>query len=317
MTGEGVHRVLVTGGAGFIGSHVVDALVRSGYSVKVLDDLSCGDLDNIGVHLRSGLVEFFEGDIRDRGLVEEVLAGVDAVVHLAALVSVPLSVEDPEFTFDVNVNGTRNVVASCASSGVKKLVFASSCAVYGEAQYLPINEAHPRRPLSPYASSKLEGERVCWNFAEDSDADVAILRFFNVYGPRQTTGDYSGVITKFFDWAEKGESLVVYGDGSQTRDFVYVSDVAQAILMLLESRSVGGVFNIGYGEAVTISDLALKIIALVGKDVGVVYRPPRKGDIRRSLADISKARKAFGFSPRVSLDEGLRRLLRWREGSLR
>lgn len=317
MTGEGVHRVLVTGGAGFIGSHVVDALARSGYSVKVLDDLSCGDLDNIGVHLRSGLVEFFEGDIRDRGLVEEVLAGVDAVVHLAALVSVPLSVEDPEFTFDVNVNGTRNVVASCASSGVKKLVFASSCAVYGEAQYLPINEAHPRRPLSPYASSKLEGERVCWNFAEDSDADVAILRFFNVYGPRQTTGDYSGVITKFFDWAEKGESLVVYGDGSQTRDFVYVSDVAQAILMLLESRSVGGVFNIGYGEAVTISDLALKIIALVGKDVGVVYRPPRKGDIPRSLADISKARKAFGFSPRVSLDEGLRRLLRWREGSLR
>lgn len=311
----GFCRVLVTGGAGFIGSHVVDGLVRSGYSVRVLDDLSSGRLDNIGLHVTGGAVEFFEGDVRDRGLVERLVGEVDAVVHLAAVVSVPFSVENPSFTFDVNVNGTRNLVEACALSGVEKFVFASSCAVYGEAQYLPIDEGHPKCPMSPYASSKLEGERVCLGFAERSGKDVTALRFFNVYGPRQTSGEYSGVITKFFDCAEKGESLVIYGDGSQTRDFVFVSDVVNAVLMLLRHERVEGVFNIGCGEAVSIRDLAGKVLELTGKDLCVVYKPPRTGDIPYSVADVSKARQAFGFRPQVSLDDGLRSLLIWRDRS--
>ncbi len=316
LSGEKVSRVLVTGGAGFIGSHLVDGLVRSGCSVKVLDNLSGGSLDNIGLHLERGSVEFFEGDIRDRELVDKLVREVDAVVHLAALVSVPLSVEDPDLTLDVNVNGTSNVLFSCCFANVKKIVFASSCAVYGAPEYLPIDEGHPTCPLSPYASSKLEGEHACEEFSECSDADMVILRFFNVYGPRQALNEYSGVITRFLDWAEKDEPLVIYGDGSQTRDFIHVSDVAQAILALLAKDKVDGVFNIGSGEAVTIGELAEKVVKLVGKDLNVIHELPRSGDIERSVADVFKARKAFGFSPRVSLEEGLQSLLRERTGSM-
>ena len=310
-------RVLVTGGAGFIGSHVVDGLVRSGYSVKVLDNLTSGSLDNIGLHLKGGSVEFSEGDIRDASLVEKLMRDVDAVVHLAAVVSVPFSVKDPGFTFDVNVNGTRNLLVSCGRTGVKKVIFASSCAVYGKPRYLPIDEVHPTIPLSPYASSKLNGEHVCEELAHRSDSDVVILRLFNVYGPRQTSGEYSGVITRFLDFAESGESLVIYGDGLQTRDFIYVSDVAQAILTLLRNRHAKGVFNIGFGRAVTIRDLAETVLRLVGKDLGIVHEPPREGDILRSVADVFKAQKVFGFLPKMSLDEGLQSLLREREGSVR
>jgi UDP-glucose 4-epimerase len=315
LSGE-VSRVLVTGGAGFIGSHVVDELVRSRFSVTVLDDLSAGRLENLGLHLSRGAVKFIEGDIRNQDLVEKLVADVDAVVHLAALVSVPLSVKDPDSTFDVNVNGTSNVLVSCSNSGVKKVIFASSSAVYGDAQYLPVDEGHPTCPLSPYASSKLEGEHVCEEFVDGSDAEVVVLRFFNVYGPRQSSGEYGGVITKFLDLAKNGEALVVYGDGSQIRDFIYVSDVAQTILTLLRKDRVEGVFNIGCGEAVTIGGLAEQVLKVVGKDVGVVHEPPREGDIKQSVADVFKAQRAFGFSPKVSLEDGLRSLLREREVSL-
>jgi UDP-glucose 4-epimerase len=304
--------VLVTGGAGFIGSHMVDGLVRAGYSVKVLDNLSGGRLENLGLHLSSGAIQFFEGDIRDSVMVERLCRDVDAVVHLAALVSVPLSVKDPDSTFDVNVNGTSNLLYSCCSSNVRKVVFASSCAVYGAPEYLPIDEEHPAHPLSPYASSKLEGEHVCEEFSESSHADVVIFRFFNVYGSRQVSGEYGGVITKFLDRAEAGEPLVVYGDGSQTRDFVYVSDVVQAVLLVLGKNHVEGTFNIGFGEAVSVEALAAKVLELTGKDVGVVHEPPRQGDIERSEADVFKAQEEFGFSAKVGLDEGLRRLIRER-----
>jgi UDP-glucose 4-epimerase len=312
-----VSRVLVTGGAGFIGSHVVDGLVRAGFSVKVLDNLSAGRLENIGLHLSSGSIQFFEGDIRDRIMVERLCRDVDAVVHLAALVSVPLSVRDPDLTFDVNVNGTSNLLYSCCSSNVRKVVFASSCAVYGAPEYLPIDEEHPTRPLSPYASSKLEGEHVCEEFSECSHSDVVIFRFFNVYGSRQTSGEYGGVITKFLDRAEAGEPLVIYGDGSQTRDFVYVSDVVQAVLMVLSKNHTEGTFNIGFGEAVSVEALAEKVLELTEKDVGVAHEPPRSGDIERSEADVFKAQEEFGFSAKVGLDEGLRSLIRARSFSVK
>jgi UDP-glucose 4-epimerase len=304
--------VLVTGGAGFIGSHVVDGLVRAGYSVKVLDNLSAGSLENLGLHLSSGAIQFFEGDIRDKVLTKKLCRDVNAVVHLAALVSVPLSVKDPDTTFDVNVNGTSNLLYSCCSLNVRKVVFASSCAVYGTPEYLPIDEEHQTRPLSPYASSKLEGEHVCEEFSECSHADVVIFRFFNVYGSRQVSGEYGGVITKFMDRAEAGKPLVIFGDGSQTRDFVYVSDVVQAVLLVLSKNHTEGTFNIGFGEAVSVEALAEKVLGLTGKDVGVVHEPPRPGDIERSEADVFKAQQEFGFSAKVGLDEGLRHLFRER-----
>jgi UDP-glucose 4-epimerase len=304
--------VLVTGGAGFIGSHVVDGLVRAGYSVKVLDNLSAGSLDNIASHVRDGLVEFVEGDIRDSVLAEKLCRDVDAVVHLAALVSVPLSLEDPDSTFDVNVNGTSNVLYSCCSENVRKVVFASSCAVYGAPERLPIDEGHPTCPMSPYASSKLEGEHVCEAFSECSRADVVVFRFFNVYGSRQKSGMYAGVITKFLDRAGRGEPLVIYGDGSQTRDFVHVSDVVQAVLTVLGKNCVEGTFNVGSGVEVSVEALAEKVLEVTGKNVDVVHEPARLGDIERSVADVFKAQEQFGFSPKVSLDEGLRRLVRER-----
>jgi UDP-glucose 4-epimerase len=301
--------VLVTGGAGFIGSHVVDGLVRSGYHVKVLDNLSSGQLDNISLHIRQGSVEFFEGDIRDHGLVEKLVNDVDVVVHLAAVVSVPFSLKNPDFTFDVNVHGTRNLLAFCSKADVKKVIFASSCSVYGSPRYLPVDEVHPIRPLSPYAFSKLEGEHCCEEFIQYSDADMVILRFFNVYGPRQSVSKYSGVITKFIERVENGRPLVIYGDGSQTRDFVQVMDVANAVLTLVRGDCARDVFNIGSGKSVSINDLAKTFLSLSGGDYGIAHKALRDGDIAHSVADTSKARQAFGYVPKVGLEEGLQDLL--------
>jgi UDP-glucose 4-epimerase len=254
-------------------------------------------------------VDFVKADVRDCDEIGTIVQGVDAVVHLAAVASVPFSVENPVLTSDVNVNGTRSLLASCARSGVKKFIFTSSSSVYGAPSYLPVDEAHPTRPLSPYALSKLEGEHCCKKFNERSGLDVVVLRLFNVYGPRQALSEYSGVITKFLERAENGRPLVIYGDGSQTRDFVHVTDVANAILTLLQRDNAGGVFNIGYGKAVSIGDLAKTVLNLSGKDCGITHKPSRDGDIPYSVADTSKARKAFAYSPKVPLEEGLQTLL--------
>ena len=298
-------EVLVTGGAGFIGSHVVDRLVATGYGVRVLDDLSAGSLANIGVHLRGGAVRFVKGDVRDVDAVRSCVEGVDAVLHLAAVVSVPLSVEKPEFTRSVNVEGTRVVLEAAAQAGVERVVYASSCAVYGEPACLPVDEGHPTCPVSPYAWSKLQAERVCGGFQRRLSCTV--LRLFNVYGPRQGDGDYAGVITRFISRARRGEALVVYGDGAQTRDFVSVFDVAEAFLLALQGEA--GVFNVGSGVPTTVNALAQLVLDLTGARVGLAYAAPRAGDIRHSYADISRARQRLGFQPRVSLREGLRGLV--------
>lgn len=302
--------VLVTGGAGFIGSHLIDRLVEAGYAVRVIDNLSTGNLANIEGHLDGGRVDFVEGDIRDAGRVKKSVEGMGMVVHLAAVTSVPFSVEHPGLTYDVNAKGTLNLLRSCAEEGVGRFVFVSSCAVYGEPEFLPLKETHHVSPISPYAASKLAAEHSCLDFYEKRLLKSVILRLFNVYGLRQGLNDYSGVITRFFDRAKRGLPLIVYGDGLQTRDFVNVCDVVKAVLASVENdRALGEVFNIGSGRPISINALAKTVLELVGSDLEVFHEQPRLDEIRDSYADISKAEKLLAYEPSVSLSEGLRGLL--------
>lgn len=304
-------KVLVTGGAGFIGSHLVDRLVNDSYSVRVLDDLSTGKLSNIGAHLKSGRVEFINGDIRDALVVKESLVGVDVVVHLAAQISVTFSIANPELTFDVNLSGTLNLLRSCVDVSVGKFVFVSSCAVYGDPEIQPVTEDAKTNPISPYAESKLIGERCCLGFHERGLLRSVVLRFFNVYGARQSMNDYSGVITRFISRARSNEPLIIYGDGSQTRDFVNVHDIVAAIIASMNKADAEGeIVHIGSGKATSINELAKTILELAGVHLGISYQPPRAGDIKDSLADISKAKRILGYEPKVSLRDGLRDLIK-------
>jgi UDP-glucose 4-epimerase len=303
-------NVLVTGGAGFIGSHVVDSLVDCGYGVRVIDDLSTGKRSNIEGHLRSGRVDFVRGDIKDAEFVRKCFRDVGAVVHLAGITSVPFSVSNPNFTYDTNVAGTLNLLISCAEMKVGKFVFVSSCAVYGEPECLPVNEKCPTSPISPYAESKLAAEQFCLGFHEKQLLKAVVLRLFNVYGLRQSVNDYSGVITRFVDHSRQGSPLIIYGDGSQTRDFVHVCDVAEVILHSLGSKDAEGeVFNIGSGKPTSVLELAEAVLELTGLNLEILHDKPRLGDVKRSYADISKAESLLGYRPKLSLREGLHALL--------
>ena len=302
-------KVLVTGGAGFIGSHTVDRLVKEGYAVRVLDDLTTGKLENIQGHLSSGKVELVKGDIRDLSTVKESLENIDAVIHFAALVSIPLSLKNPNLTFDINLLGTLNLLRSSVEKNINKFVFISSCAVCGDPKLLPVTEETPTNPISPYAESKLIGERYCQGFSERELLQTVILRFFNVYGPRQGMNDYSGVITRFVNLTMNKLPLTIYGDGLQTRDFVNVADIAEAVLASIKKPVKNGIFNIGSGKPTSINELAKTILQLTGADVEIQHKEYRAGEIRDSYADISKARKFLGFEPKVSLKEGLKVLL--------
>ena len=269
------------------------------------------DWINIRSHLSSGRVDFVKGDIRDVSLVTKSVDGVDVVVHLAALTSVPFSVANPDLTFDVNVVGTLNLIRACAQEGVGRFVFVSSCAVYGDPESLPVREEHKPNPISPYAESKLLAERYCLGFQDRQLLRSVVLRFFNVYGPRQGMNDYSGVITRFVDRVRQKEPLVVYGDGSQTRDFVCVYDVVEAVLASMKSSCAEGeVFNIGSGKPTSINELAKTVLELAGVDLMIRYEKARAGDIKDSYADISKAKKLLGYEPKVSLRDGLQMLLK-------
>jgi len=303
-------KVLVTGGAGFIGSHLVDRLVAEGYGVRVLDDLSAGKLENITAHLKAGSVDFVKGDIRDSAVVAKSLGSVDAVIHFAALTSVTFSVQHPDLTFNVNAAGTQNLINACVEHAVSKFVFASSCAVYGDPEFLPVNETCKPNPISPYAESKLLGERYCLGVDKRQVLKPVVLRFFNVYGPRQGLNDYSGVITRFIDRVRQNKPLTVYGDGSQTRDFVSVHDIVEAVLASMRSVNAHGqVFNIGSGKPTSINELAKTILELAGVDLEIRHEKIRAGDIKDSYADISKAKKILGYMPRVSLRAGLEGLI--------
>ena len=306
MTG----KVLVTGGAGFIGSHIVDRLVSGGYSVRISDNLSTGSLDNIAEHLNSDAVEFVKGDIRDAAIVNRSMNNVSVVIHLAALVSVPLSVENPDLTFDINLLGTLNLLRESIKAHVDRFVFISTCAVYGQPESLPVSEKTRTGPISPYAESKLIAERYCLGFSERQLLQTVVLRFFNVFGSRQRMNGYSGVITHFIDAIKDKQSLVIYGDGLQTRDFVSVNDVADAVVASAKaSEAEGEVFNIGSGKHTSIGELARTILDLSGANLGFCHKAPRAGDIVASYADISKAKKLLGYEPKVTLRAGLQALL--------
>jgi len=309
---EGHSKILVTGGAGFIGSHLVDRLIKEGYEVVVLDNLFTGDIENITHHLESGMFCLVKGNVRSSDNVKETIRNVDAVFHLAAIVSVPLSIEKPLLVNDVNLRGTLNLLKASLKSDVKRFIYASSCAVYGEVDRLPIDERCPTNSISPYAVSKLAAEYYCKVFHENYGLNTLSLRYFNVYGPRQAKNPYSGVITQFINRLKQGKPPIVYGDGEQTRDFVHVKDIIEANMLALSyQRSAGDVINVGTGKSTTINELANLLIEFFGQaHLKPVYRAPREGDIRNSYADIGKAEKTLGYKPKITAKEGIRTLIK-------
>jgi UDP-glucose 4-epimerase len=291
-------RVLVTGGAGFVGSHLADALVADN-DVRVLDDLSTGRRENVPEG-----AELIEGDVRDPDALEAATAGVDLVFHEAAVVSVARSTERPVETDLTNVDATLRLLERARETGAR-VVFASSAAVYGPPASVPVDEAHPTRPTSPYGVSKLAADLYVRLYASLYGVPTVALRYFNVYGPGQPGGDYSGVISTFREQALAGEPITVHGDGEQTRDFVHVDDVVRANLRAATTPAVGAAYNVGTGETVTIRELAEWVRDLAGSDSRITHVEPRDGDIRHSRADTTAASEDLGFAARIPLDEGL------------
>jgi len=302
-------KVLVTGGAGFIGANLVRRLLQEEYSVVALDNLSSGKLENLqGVQNHCNF-KFVQGDVRDAKTVKLALDGVAFVVHLAALIDVSASVADPTLTHEINVTGTLNVLKEAVRQSVNKFVFASSTAVYGDAKALPIREETPCEPISPYAASKAAAEAYCSAYSGCYGLDTVRLRFFNVYGPKNENSVYSGVITKFLRKAQQNEALTIEGDGEQTRDFIYVDDVIQALVSALEGHDVSGeVFNVCTGSPISINNLAHTLIAVMGKKLEITHVQPRVGDIRVSYGDPSKAATRLGFKAKINLADGLKKL---------
>jgi UDP-glucose 4-epimerase len=307
------HEILVTGGAGFIGSHIVDRLLEEDRKVRVLDNLSTGTKENIAHHTKNKNFQFMEGDIRNTDHVNKAVKGVDAVVHEAALVSVTKSVEDPLLSNSINVNGTLNLLKACKDFKVKRFVFASSCAVYGDTKTLPIHEKVTPQPMSPYAVDKLASENYAQVFTELYEIETVGLRYFNVYGPRQRYGPYSGVISIFINNILKNKAPTIYGDGEQKRDFVNVKDVVEAnILALTKPEASGEIFNVSIGNPVTINTVVKTIQKITGKTtLKPEYAKPRQGDIKHSYADIKKIQQKLGYQPKTQLENGLKELVEW------
>jgi len=306
-------KILVTGGAGFIGSHIVDKLLTTGFEVFVIDNLCTGLLENIVTHQTRKDFHFIQGDIRNLGLVKNTLQDVDAVIHGAALVGVTSSIENPVLTNEVNVTGTLNLLKACLDFDVKRFIYTSSAAVYGDNKTLPHSESLVPHPISPYGVSKLAAENYATVFYEVYGLETVCLRYFNVYGPRQTYGPYSGVITIFINHLLDNQPLIIHGDGEQTRDFVNIQDVADATMLALRRKNaVGEVFNIGRGIATSINQVAGMLQEITGKTkLEPTHMNPRTGDIRHSYADITKARKVLGYNPKVELKEGLTQFVKW------
>ncbi|MEM3718499.1 MAG: SDR family NAD(P)-dependent oxidoreductase [Candidatus Bathyarchaeia archaeon] len=304
MTG----KVLVTGGAGFIGSHLVDKLVNSGFDVIVLDNFFSGRHENLRSHFGKPNFCLIHGDVRKNADVRKALKDVDGVFHFAAIVSVDLSLKNPTLVTDVNVHGTLNVLEASLKANVKRIIYASSCAVYGEPIYLPIDEGHPTRPISHYGVSKLAAEHYCRVYNKIYGLETVCLRFFNVYGPRQMTGPYGGVIMNFIDKLRRKESPIIYNNGRQTRDFIFfVKDVVDACISAMHCKNcVGEVINVGSGVETPIYRLVEILNELLRvHDVKPIYSKAWVWDIDRSCADLRKARKLLHYRPRTSLSEGL------------
>ena len=304
-------KFLVTGGAGFIGSHIVDALVKSGDKVCVLDDLSSGKRENLKDV--ADKIEFIEGDIRDKDVVNRVMQGVDHVLHQAALRSVPKSLGNPKLYNDVNINGTLNILEAAKESKVKRVVFASSSSIYGETDKLPEKESFYPLLISPYALTKLAGEYYCRIFSEIHGLETASLRYFNVFGPRQSLeNQYAVVIPKFITCMLKDENPPIHGDGKQTRDFTYVENVVQANIKAATAPDIKcEVLNIACGKNYSVLDIVRYVNKILKKDIKPKFTPTRAGDVKDTLADIKKARKIIKFDPEIDFEEGLAKTIEW------
>jgi len=302
---------LITGGAGFIGSHIVRELLRRRQKVRVLDNFSTGREENLSGF--ADRIDLIRGDVRDQGAVRRAVRGADFILHQAALASVPRSIDHPLETNQVNVGGTLGLLQAAQEAGVKRFVLASSSSVYGPSPRLPKRESARPRPISPYAVSKFTGEQYCRVFSRLYGLQTVCLRYFNVFGPRQNpASQYAAVIPKFILALLNGEPPVIHGDGGQSRDFSYVSNVVQANILACRFDQAGGqVFNVACGRRYTINDLAARLSRMLGFSDPSVHTAPRPGDVRHSLADISRARQQLGYRPQVSFEEGLKRTVAW------
>lgn len=305
-------RYLVTGGAGFIGSHLVEHLVREGHQVVVLDNFSTGKWENLEAVLDR--IELIEGSIVDAATCTRACRGVDFVLHQAALASVPRSMQDPVATHHANVTGTLNVLLAARKAGVRRVVYAASSSAYGNTTELPKHEGMVPRPLSPYAVSKLAGEHYCRALHASFGIETVALRYFNIFGARQDpTSQYAAVVPKFIVAAQSNQGPVIFGDGEQTRDFTYVANAVSANMLACAApvAACGEVFNVGCGSRITVNQLWTRIASLLDCDKQPHYVPARAGDVRDSLASLDKSRKLVGYSPVVTIDEGLRRTVEW------
>jgi len=312
-------RYLVTGGAGFIGSHLVEELLRRGETVRVLDNLSTGkraNLEAAAAAAATAVPEFLEGDVADHGVARRAAEGIDYVLHQAAMPSVPRSVADPIASNRANIDGTLSILVAARDAGVSRLVFAGSSSVYGDAATLPKREDMPYKPLSPYALQKQVGEQYLQMFTALYGLETVTIRYFNVFGPRQDpSSPYSGVISLFVKAAGEGRPPTIHGDGGQTRDFTYVANVVDGVLRAVTAPGVSGqVINVATNGRVSLNELWSQVRELLGAGVEPIYGPPRAGDIRDSQADITKAATLLGYRPIVPFAEGLRRTVAWATG---
>src|SRR3989449_10627317 len=302
---------VVTGGGGFIGSHIVEELLRRNQTVKVIDNFSTGKRENVEPF--EDEIEIIEADIADAKNLAQFLKGTDYVIHQAAIPSVPKSIIDPVKSHHANVNGTLRLLVACREAGVKRVVYASSSSLYGDSPTLPKHEGMIPKPLSPYGAQKLFAEIYCQVFTRAYGLETVSLRYFNVFGPRQDrTSQYSGVLPLFIPAVLEGRQPKIYGDGLQSRDFTYVQNVVEANLLACTTPGVAGeVFNIACGDRITVNSMLQQINTIIGKDIAPIYAEPRAGDIKHSQADITKAQEKLGYKPQISFEEGLRRTIEW------
>jgi UDP-glucose 4-epimerase len=302
---------LVTGGAGFIGSHLVRQLLKNNWKVRVLDNFSSGKQENLNG--LSSNIDVISGDIRDERIVKDSVKGVDVIFHKAAFISVPQSMQQPGECFDVNVRGTENLMLAGREAGVSRIVLASSAAVYGDNDVMPLKEDLPARPLSPYAASKNINEIMAGMFSRAYDFEVTCLRYFNVFGPRQSPdSQYAAAIPTFIKRCLEGKPIIIYGDGGQTRDLIFVDDVVKANLLAAENNSAPGrVFNICSGCETRLLDLIEELLVLFPNAQSPIFSDPRQGDVYRSVGDPTSAQKYLGFVPQTSLSSGLKATVEW------
>ena len=312
MTSRDINRILVTGGAGFIGSHTIDRLVAEGRQVWVLDNLSTGSLDNLATHISDGSLKVVQGDIEDHSLLNELVGNVEAVIHLAALLDHETCIRNPHLADQVNHQGTISLLEEARKHDIRRFVYASSAAVYGDLSRMPIAEDIEPAPLTPYGASKLAGERKCAEYWRRHGLRTICLRYFNVFGPRQSSRQYSGAITAFMNKLKQAQAPTIFGDGLQTRDFVHVSDVAAANILALDAQRNGEIYNIGTGSETTIYNLAKQLIAISGQpSINPLHTSEREGEIRRSVGDIRKAKTQLQYNPRTDLQKNLTDLWNW------